>query len=76
MVLYFSGTGNSRYCAELTARLLGDEAVDLRPLLQKPKSAWHSERPWVIVAPVYAWRLPRVVAALLRRSRWSGSRIM
>lgn len=74
MVLYFSGTGNSRYCAELTARLLGDEAVDLRPFLRESKPVWHSERPWVIVAPVYAWRLPRIVAALLRRSRWSGSR--
>ena len=28
MIFYFSGTGNSRYCAKWLAHRLGDEAVD------------------------------------------------
>ncbi len=28
MIVYFTGTGNSQYCAQLLADRLGDEAVD------------------------------------------------
>ena len=31
MIFYFSGTGNSRYCAKWLAHRLGDEAVDAFP---------------------------------------------
>ena len=36
--------------------------------------ALRSERPFVVVAPTYAWRLPRVVDAWLRDARLEGSR--
>ena len=34
MIFYFSGTGNSRYCAKRLAHRLGDEAVDAFPFLR------------------------------------------
>ena len=34
MIFYFSGTGNSRYCAKWLAHRLGDEAVDAFPFLR------------------------------------------
>ena len=32
MILYFSGTGNSRYAAEFLAQALGDQAEDVGPV--------------------------------------------
>ena len=29
MIIYFTGTGNSRYCAKMIAEKLGDEMVDV-----------------------------------------------
>ena len=67
MILYFSGTGNSRYAAERIGAQTGETPVslndriragDLTPLPAAPS--------FVIVAPTYAWRLPRPVERHLR----------
>ena len=75
MIVYFTGTGNSRYCAAFLGEQLGDPCLDVLPLLQSGAAAdLRSERPWVFVAPTYAWRLPRLVRDLIRGGRFSGSR--
>ncbi|MFQ7451164.1 MAG: hypothetical protein ACLRNQ_06700 [Flavonifractor plautii] len=59
MIFYFSGTGNSRYCAKRLAHRLGDEAVDAFPFLRDDHfPALTSRSPWVFVSPTYGWRLP------------------
>ena len=75
MILYFTGTGNSKYAAELLSAGTGDELVSLNDVLKhgtEPK--FRSEKPFVIVCPIYAWRLPRTIEDLLRRAEFSGSR--
>ena len=75
MIFYFSGTGNSRYCAKRLAHRLGDEAVDAFPFLRDGRfPALTSRSPWVFVSPTYGWQLPRIFEALLRGGRFSGSR--
>lgn len=74
MIVYFSGTGNSRYCAHVLAECLGDEALDSFPFLRGKAAALHSEAPWVFVSPTYAWRLPRIFEAFIRGSQFSSSR--
>jgi len=75
MIFYFSGTGNSRYCAKWLAHRLGDEAVDAFPFLRDDRfPALTSRSPWVFVSPTYGWQLPRIFEALLRGGRFSGSR--
>ena len=75
MILYFSGTGNSRYCAEMLADLLHEECVDIFRYLQTGSSAeLTSEKPWIFVAPTYCWQLPRAFQEFLGASRFSGSR--
>ena len=75
MIFYFSGTGNSRYCAKWLAHRLGDEAVDAFPFLRDGRfPALTSRSPWVFVSPTYGWQLPRIFEALLRGGRFSGSR--
>lgn len=74
MILYFSGTGNSRYCAQLLGDRLKDEVLDTAEMIREETAAQlHSSKPWVFVTPTYSWRIPRVFAAFLYRSRFSGS---
>ena len=75
MILYFTGTGNSKYAAELLAAGTGDELVSLNEIIKKgTQPEFRSEKPFVIVCPIYAWRLPRTIEDLLRRADFSGSR--
>lgn len=74
MVLYFSGTGNSRYVAKRIAEISGDDLISIG---QKIKSgdynAIRSEKPFVFVGPVYAGRLPRVMEEYIRQVNFSGT---
>lgn len=75
MVVYFSGTGNSRYCAQLLAHRLGDELVDASGFIKHGIAAeLISGKPWVFVAPVYAWQMARVFAGFIRTGNFDGSR--
>jgi len=74
MVLYFSGTGNSRYAAELISKITGDELVSINGLIKtKSKAAHKSEKPFVFVCPVYAGRIPRVVEKYIRETEFEGT---
>ena len=79
MILYFSGTGNSRYAASLIQAQTGDEMICINDILrarmrQDPAARrdFHSDSPFVFVCPVYCWRMPHVVEDFLRESRFSG----
>ena len=75
MILYFTGTGNSRKCAGWLGAKLGEEWVDIVPTMKKGEyGAFQSETPWVFVCPTYGWQAPRVFVDFLRRSRFEGSR--
>lgn len=75
MILYFSGTGNSEYVAKRIGREIGDEVINLFDKIRnKDYSAPKSERPWVIVAPTYAWRIPHIVERWLENASLEGSK--
>ena len=62
MILYFSGTGNSRHAAELIHSVTGGDIISINDIIKHSKpSVFESEEPYVIVCPTYAWRVPRVV---------------
>jgi len=74
MVVYFSGTGNSRFAARLIAERLGDGLTDAGLLIKKnSREPLASERPWVFVCPTYAWRMPKVFEKWLLQTELSGS---
>ena len=53
MIVYFSGTGNSRFAAEFLAKQLGDELLDAgRRMKTGERDSLHSDRPWVFAAPI------------------------
>ena len=76
MILYFSGTGNSRYAAEFLAQALGDQAEDVGIWIKEGrKGEFHADLPWVIVAPTYGWQLPHVLMEFLQTAEFSGSQM-
>jgi len=75
MVIYFSGTGNSEYCARLIASRLGDELIDSAQFIKHGIAAeLISGKPWVFCAPTYAWQLPRVFVDFIRSGNFEGEK--
>ena len=75
MILYFSATGNTRFVAEYLAEQLDDEVMDLLEWIrEQDDSAIHSERPFVICAPIYVCEMPRFLASFLRKTSFTGNR--
>ena len=73
MIVYFSGTGNSRYCAQMLAARLGDELIDAFHFIRDGIAAdLCSVSPWVFVAPTYGWQLPHIFADFLRGGSFMG----
>lgn len=74
MIVYFSGTGNSAWCAHWLAERLEDEVVDAGRLMKADEvGRLSSRKPWVFVAPTYSWQLPDVFARWLRTCSFAGS---
>ncbi len=75
MILYFSGTGNSRYAALRLHEVLGGQLVDLNQRLKEhDHQPLISRSPFILVAPTYAWSLPRVVEEFLRETPMQGDK--
>ena len=74
MIIYFSGTGNSRFAAEFLAKQLNDELLDAGKRMKAgEKDILTSERPWVFVSPIYAWRMAAVFSDYLRKAELKGN---
>lgn len=73
MIVYFSGTGNSRYCAQMLASKLEEELTDSFYYIRNQISAeLISGTPWVFVCPTYCWQLPHVFEEFIRNARLEG----
>lgn len=75
MILYYSGTGNSAFAANKIGKVLEDEVESLFDRIRNQDfSEMHSERPWVVVAPTYAWQMPHIVRDWLEKTSLEGSK--
>ena len=73
MILFFSGTGNSEYVADRIGKETGDTVLNLfEKIRAQDHSALQSDKPWVIVTPTYAWRMPRIVTDWLLKTELKG----
>ncbi|MDO4815474.1 MAG: EFR1 family ferrodoxin [Bacillota bacterium] len=73
MILYFSGTGNSRYTAVLLGKALDDEVVSLNELISRESIGdFSSEKPYVFVLPTYCYHIPSVVEEFINEASFSG----
>ena len=74
MIIYYTGTGNSRYCAQMLTDRLGDELTDAFHFIRDGIGAkLFSKKPWVFVVPTYGWQLPRIFSNFIRNSNFEGS---
>lgn len=74
MVLYFTGTGNSRYLAERIADALNMPRYDLNTCIKAGDTTpVQTGRDVVLVTPTYAWRIPRIVSEWLRKTELTGA---
>lgn len=74
MVIYFSGTGNTRFAAEIISGVLGSEVRDIKELIRQGKRVkFYSVEPYIICAPIYAWRFPPLVESFIENSDFWGS---
>ena len=75
MILYFTGTGNSEYTARRIAKETEEEICNLfTKIRENDYSPLHSETPWIVAAPTYAWRIPRILEKWLKQTELSGNR--
>lgn len=74
MILYFSGTGNSRYVAKKLAERTEDTLVSINERLRR-RDAGHidSERPLVFVCPIHDGRIPDIVTKHILRTPFRGN---
>lgn len=74
MVLFFTGTGNSRYIARKIAGITCDEIISIGGRIKAgDHSSVRSEKPLVFAGPVYAGRFPRIMDEYIRQTEFSGS---
>lgn len=73
MIVYFSGTGNSKYCAQMLADKLEEELFDSFNSIKNGISAeLISSTPWAFVTPTYCWQLPHIFEDFIRMARFEG----
>ena len=75
MVLYFTGTGNSRYIAHRIADALGDGLLSMNDRIKAgDTSPIEVNERLIIVTPTYAWRIPRIVRDWLTKTEFPGAK--
>ena len=75
MIVYFTGTGNSRRAAQLLSSRLKQPAVDVFSHLREGRRLeLQSDAPWIFVAPTYGWQLPHVFRDLILEANLQGSK--
>ena len=74
MIFCFSGTGNSRYLANRIAEALCNTVIDLNTKIKaNDHTPVQTDGNVIVVAPTYAWRIPRIVTAWLLKTQLLGA---
>ena len=74
MILYFSGTGNSKYVAQRMAEALNQSLLSMNDRIRShDTSPVETDERLVIVTPTYAWRIPRLVRDWLLETEFPGA---
>ena len=74
MILYYSGTGNSRYVARRMADALHEPLCNMNDRIKAGDTApVETGARLIIVTPTYAWRIPRIVRDWLRNTALPGA---
>lgn len=73
MVLYFSGTGNSKYIGKRIAEGLKDELFSINSALKNNEYFNDINIDMLVFSvPTYAWRIPRIIEEWIRKSNFKN----
>ncbi len=61
MVLFFTGTGNSKRVAQIIAKEIGDNIISLNEKIKLSDYSMIDDKKLVFVVPTYAWSIPHIV---------------
>ena len=74
MILYFSGTGNSRYIAKRIASVTDDELISINDRIRNNDTGRvETDTRLVFVVPTYAWRIPKIVERWILDTEFIGT---
>lgn len=71
MVLYFTGTGNSKYIAKKIAEITNDSLYSINDALKSGSLFNCKDNKLVFSLPTYAWRIPKTVENWINKSLFS-----
>ena len=75
MVLYYSGTGNSKFIAKCIASALEIDCLNLNERIKAgDTSSVQTEENVILVTPTYAWRIPHIVSDWLEKVDLVGAK--
>ena len=75
MVLYYSGTGNSKFIAKCIASALETDCLNLNERIKAENtSSVQTEENVILVTPTYAWRIPHIVSGWLGKAELVGAK--
>jgi len=75
MILYFSGTGNSRFVATKLSAILKDELTDIGHYVKNDiEGRFSSSSPYIFVLPTYASYIPLFVEKFIMSSQFDGNK--
>ena len=73
MILYFSGTGNSKYVAKRLSEITNENILSINEHIKNNRIYFAAENERLIfVTPTYAWRIPRVVESWIKGIQQNG----
>ena len=75
MVIYFSGTGNSKYIADRIAGSLQEKLLCMNERIKSGNTRFvKTGENLIVVVPTYAWRIPRVVSDWIGQTEFVGAK--
>ena len=75
MILYYSATGNTEFIAKELAKRLDDKCINLLERVKtQDHTPLHSEKPFIICAPVYVCEMPRFMSKYLKEQTFTGNK--
>ena len=73
MVIYFSGTGNSKYITDRIAGGLQEKLLSMNERIKSGNTgSVKTGENLIVVVPTYAWRIPRVVSDWIGQTEFVG----
>lgn len=73
MILYFTGTNNSKYIAEFIADKTGEDVFSINESIKNRTAPTISPVGRLIfVTPTYAWRIPKIVEEWIEKTTFTG----